>query len=40
MDDSDTLMLVASQASMSKSPNPTTDVNMIIMGMLQKMQAS
>jgi hypothetical protein len=39
MDDPDTPMLVASQASVSESPNPATDnVNMIMLNMLQKMQ--
>jgi hypothetical protein len=39
MDDPDTPMLVASQASVSESPNPATDnVNMIMLSMLQKMQ--
>ena len=34
MDDPDTPILVATQASVSESPNPATDVNMIMMGML------
>ena len=37
MDDPDTPMLVASQASMSESPNLAADVNMIMLSMLQKM---
>jgi hypothetical protein len=39
MDDLDTPMLVASQASVSETPNPAADnVNMIMLSMLQKMQ--
>jgi hypothetical protein len=39
MDDPDMPMLVASQASVSESPNPAVDnVNMIMLSMLQKMQ--
>ena len=40
MDDPNTLMLGASQASMSESPNLVVDVNMIKLSMLQKMQES
>jgi hypothetical protein len=39
MDDPDMPMLVASQASVSETPNPAADnVNMIMLSMLQKMQ--
>jgi hypothetical protein len=39
MDDPDTPMLVASQASVSETPNPAADnVSMIMLSMLQKMQ--
>ena len=40
MDDLDTPMLIASQASMSESPNLVANMNMIMLGMLQKMQES
>jgi hypothetical protein len=36
-DDGDAPMVVPSQASGSKSPNPATDVNLIMLNMLQKM---
>jgi hypothetical protein len=37
-DDGDAPMVVPSQASVSESPNPATDVNLIMLNMLQKMQ--
>jgi hypothetical protein len=37
-DDGDAPMVVPSQASVSESPNPVTDVNLIMLNMLQKMQ--
>ena len=40
MDDPNMRMLVASQASVSESPNLAVDVNMIMLSMLRKMQES
>jgi hypothetical protein len=37
-DDGDAPMVVPTQASVSESPNPATDVNLIMLNMLQKMQ--
>jgi hypothetical protein len=37
-DDRDAPMVIPSQATVSKSPNPATDVNLIMLNMLQKMQ--
>ena len=40
MVDPDTPMLVASQASVNKSPNPPANVTQLMMNMVQKMQDS